>query len=244
MKVDRGLFLVLTATLAGSACVNVPPAVVAPAIDVPPPVPAGPGATRAPAPLPVASGSAAPDHTDALPESGPGIAASDSPWPSTEGAGQFAAPMPTCGHSSKRFDGARTGCRDDVGAPASCGGMSTAGSCMPFPFPREECQRWVGDYKPAVAERAVACARRLTGAQVCDACTTYRCGYEALMGACPDPTAASDCTAIHRSCPAASVAECTGYLSGMSASGRAKMVTCMSRRDGCSWGLYSCSESL
>ena len=237
MRVDRSAFLVITATLAARGCTSEPPRVIAPTVDVP----AVPVATTAPAPMPVASGSAAPALTDDVAPTG--IVASDS-WPSTEGGAQAAAAMPTCGHSIKRFDPNRTGCRDDVGSPAACSGMNATGSCMPFPFPREECQRWALDYKPGVAERAVACARHLTGPQVCDACTTYRCGYEALMSACTDPSAASDCIAIHRGCPSARLDECMGYLSGMSPSGRAKMVSCMSRHDECSWGLYSCSESL
>jgi hypothetical protein len=244
VRVDRSAFLVITATLGGRGCTGEPlqgRAVVAPTVDVP----AVPVATAAPAPTAVAPGSATTAPSD---DTAPtGIIASDS-WPSSEGQGQAgaqtAAATATCGHSAKRFDPARTGCRDDVGSPASCSGMNATGSCMPFPFPREECQRWIGDYKPGVAERAVACARHLTGPQVCDACTTYRCGYEALMGACIDPSASSDCVAIHRACPSATLVECMGYLSGMSAAGRAKMVSCMSRHDECGWGLYSCSESL
>jgi hypothetical protein len=243
VRVDRGAFLLMTAALAGRGCTTEPPHVVAPTVDVP----AVPVASVTVAPMPVATGSAGQEASSDAPPSGTGIVASDS-WPATEGqglgSGQAAAALPTCGHSSKRFGATRGGCHDDVGSPASCAGMSTAGSCMPFPFPREECQRWIGDYKPGVAERAVACARRLTGTQVCDACYTYRCGYEALMDACPDPSAMGDCTTIHGNCASASVTECIGFLSGMSPSGRAKMVACMSRRDECGWGLYSCSESL
>jgi hypothetical protein len=116
-----------------------------------------------------------------------------------------------------------------------------ASACAPFPFPKQECDTWRANLKPRVADAAIACADRLTSAQVCDACNVYRCGNDALMGACPDPSAAADCRALSRNCPSVDRTECVALLSGMSAVGRGKMAACMKRS--CD-GLYSCSESL
>jgi hypothetical protein len=170
-------------------------------------------------------------------------ARADTEWPAAEGGGG-APSLAGCGHSSAAFNPLKQGCNDAAGAPGDCNQMNQGGSCRPFPFPVQACTRWLADYKPGVAARAVACAQRLSAAQYCDACYTYRCGYEALMGSCVDLAAAADCAAIQRACPTVRPDECMGYLSGMSAAGRAKMVQCMSDKTRCGWGLYSCSEGV
>jgi hypothetical protein len=165
-------------------------------------------------------------------------------WPAAEGGGG-ATPLPTCGHSSKQPAPTSPACTGLLGVPGDCTRMNTAGSCNPFPFPTQQCQGWLVDYKPGVAQKAVACAVALTKEQYCDACYTYRCGYEALMDACADPGAQVACAAITKVCPSASLAECVGLLNGMSVIGQGKMVKCMSEASrGCKFGLYSCSEGV
>jgi hypothetical protein len=129
-----------------------------------------------------------------------------------------------------------------VGNPALCVNMMSPVGCGSFPFPRTKCDAFRAAFKPRVAERAVACALRLGGREVCDACNTYRCGYEALMSACPDPTADATCQTILASCKQLTMADCRAYLSGMNAVGRQKMVQCVTQH--CSYGFYSCAEGI
>ena len=172
-----------------------------------------------------------------------GEAASDD-WPAAEGGGGGAPALPGCGHGPRKFDPSKTGCHDETGTPGDCTKMNRSGSCQPFPFPVEQCQRWQRDFKPGVAQQAVECALKLSAAEVCDACYTYRCAYRALVSSCSDPAAATACATITKACPSAKPEECLGYLSGMSAAGQAKMVACMSNKAGCGYGLYSCAEGL
>ena len=168
----------------------------------------------------------------------------DAPWPAAEGAPPAPA-LPTCGHSAKQPAPTSPSCTQPLGLPGDCSKMDRSGSCNPFPFPTQHCQGWLADFKPGVAKKAVACAEGLSKDQVCDACYTYRCGYEALMDACADPAAQLACAAITRACPSAGVSECVGLLNGMSVIGQGKMVQCMSDASrGCRFGLYSCSEGV
>ena len=88
---------------------------------------------------------------------------------------------------------------------------------------------------------AVACIVGQTRNQARDGCRNYQGGDEALGGACLDAAADVPCRAIAKSCKT-SLDECRGLLSGMNAAGRAKMSACAAQ--GCSYGLWSCVESL
>ncbi len=234
VKIDRANFLVLTASIAACAGQDPPPA-------APLDIPIAPSAVSAPSAAtstPAASASAAPIPSAYAAVEG---APSSEAYAASEGGTGYT----DCGRSRRRFDPSRVACDDSVGARGgapSCASMKPAArSCAPFPFPRQECETWRSNFKPRVADAAIACAARLTSDQVCDACNVYRCGNDALMGACPDPSAAADCRAFGRICPSVDQTECVAFLSGMSAVGRAKMATCMKRN--CD-GVYSCSESL
>ena len=262
MKIDRAAFLLLTGSIAASACVEQPPN--APTVDIalpfasaaPPPEPAAPAVTAVGA-------SSAPSSRPA--PSREGYSADEGDYPADEAGG---APNPGfCGHSRAQFDPRRTGCGDATGSPASCKAMAAPRGCGSFPFPRSKCDGFTASMKPKIAERAVACVVALSGKDVCDACLTYRCGYEALMSACVDASADVDCAAIVKSCagpnpsgpsrraparaptaptttPTVTLTECRAYLSGLAPTGRHKMVQCMVPGQGCDWGLYSCAEGL
>jgi hypothetical protein len=236
MKIDRANFLVLTASIAACAGQDPPPAAPLdiPIVSTPPSATSGATKTAATATPNVSASVASGSASD---EAGPSTEA----YASNEGGAGYTA----CGRSPRTFDATRVGCDDSVGAGAaapSCSRMkSPAGSCAPFAFPKQECETWRANYKPRVADAAIACADRLSSDKVCDACNVYRCGNDALMGACPDSSAATDCRAFARICPSVDQNECVALLSGMSAVGRAKMATCMKGR--CD-GVYSCSESL
>ena len=256
MKIDRAAFLLLTASIAASACVEQPPN--APTVDIVLPI-----ASAAPPSEPTATPSATGIASSApSPRPAPareGYSADEGDYPADEAHG---APDPGfCGHSHAQIDPRRTGCTDAIGSPASCKAMAAPRGCGSFPFPRSKCDGFAASMKPKIAERAVACVVALSGKEVCDACLTYRCGYEALMSACVDVTADVDCAAIAKSCagpnpsgpsrrapttPTGTVTmtECRAYLSGLAPTGRRKMVQCMVPGQGCDWGLYSCAEGL
>jgi hypothetical protein len=262
MKIDRAAFLLLTGSIAAGACVEQPPN--APTVDIALPYasaapPAERNASAEAAPLAVATSGAS---STPLSPSREGDSADEGAYPAGEAGGS--ADPGFCGQSHAQFDPKRTGCSDAVGNPASCKAMAAPRGCGSFPFPRAKCDGFAASMKPKIAERAVACAVALSAKDVCDACLTYRCGYEALMTACVDPAADTDCAAIVKSCasptpsptqvtprrapshahPAVAMSECRAYLSGLTPSGRRKMVQCMVPAQGCDWGLYSCAEGL
>jgi len=241
MRIDRQRFVLLTASIAGGACVEKPTNVVAP-------VAAAPSATAASS-APAASVASVALASGPAPESGP----SPDPYPSSASEGEGAAaiaplaagviPGSVCGIASKPFDPTRTSCHDDIGSPASCSGMNVSGGCGATPWAMSECNAWGRNLKPAIAARAVSCELALSGTAVCDSCTAYRCGYESLMSACVDRSAAADCRRIAQACPSATTDACMAFLSGMTPAGRTKMLACMTQSR-CAFGLYSCSEGL
>jgi hypothetical protein len=168
-------------------------------------------------------------------------------WPPGEGYGGPAAegsvpmpppppktptPKPVCGVDEM------------VGAPGSCSSLVIHKSCSPFPFIHEACADSSRYFKPKIAERAVACIRKKSPLQLCDALHVYKCKDDALHTACADPSADGDCATITQGCPSVSFDQCRVYLSGMNAAGRAAMVKCLTSANGCGWGVYSCSEGL
>ncbi len=103
-------------------------------------------------------------------------------------------------------------------------------------------------FKPKVAQAAVACLRRLKGNELCDPARVNGCAHAALMAACPDPVPSaapgdtsgtppatvvtSSCEGILKSCSseplAPTMADCRQTLSGMTDTGRANMMSCLS----------------
>lgn len=136
----------------------------------------------------------------------------------------------------------KAACAEDQGTAGSCNAMK---SCPSFAFPKQKCEAYRRFFKPKVAQKAIDCLAKLTTKQTCDdACTTYRCGDLAIKTACPDPAADASCTQIIAKCPSVSMADCRVYLGGLNAAGRARMVSCLTPKSGCGFGIYSCSESL
>jgi hypothetical protein len=115
------------------------------------------------------------------------------------------------------------------------------------PFAEAACTKQAAFYKLRVAEEARNCLLRLSGKEICDACSVHTCLDAALKHACLDPTADSVCVQILQKCPGVAMDECRDYLSGMKAEGRAKMLACMSNStptSGCGFGIYACAEGL
>lgn len=240
MRIDRASFLSLTFGMAGLACnTGQSPVVAANVIDIPlQPPPALDGGALAARPSDVSStprGRGAPDPDD-------GDDVMDAP---TSEGGLLAGPTDQAGCGwvdPKSVTRPAAACKDDEGTAGSCGVMK---GCSGFAFPKQQCESYRKTFKPKVAQRALDCLARLTSKQVCDdACNTYRCGDRALKTACPDPAADAPCAQIVAKCRSVSMSDCRTYLSGLNGAGRAQMVTCLTSKAGCEFGLFSCSESL
>jgi hypothetical protein len=138
-------------------------------------------------------------------------------------------------------------CDDNIGAVQDCPavGPSDEGICQ---IAAKRCIEYKLAFKPKVAQAAVACLARLKGNELCDPVRVNLCGHTALMAACPDPVAASgsieagatptpsvvmaSCESIIKSCGnealPPTMADCRQTLSGMSDTGRANMMACVS----------------
>jgi hypothetical protein len=67
-----------------------------------------------------------------------------------------------------------------------------------------------------------------------------QCISDGLSSACSDAAVSVQCSAIVSACPAIALAQCQLYLAGMTATARARMVSCMSA--GCN--LATCVRDL
>jgi hypothetical protein len=138
-------------------------------------------------------------------------------------------------------------CDDSVASVEECpaAGPSDEGFCN---FAAKRCSEFKLAFKPKVAQAAVACLRRLKGQELCDPARVNLCGHTALMAACQDPIAplaaidggavqptslvTASCEGIVKACagdaPAPTMSDCRQTLSGMSDTGRANMMACVS----------------
>jgi hypothetical protein len=79
-------------------------------------------------------------------------------------------------------------CDDSAGEPEACPvaiAPSDEGVCGNWAAKR--CADYKAAFKPKVAQGAVACLRKLVGAERCDQYRANLCGHKALMAACHDP---------------------------------------------------------
>jgi len=138
-------------------------------------------------------------------------------------------------------------CDDSIGSVEDCpvAGPSDEGFCN---VAAKRCSEFKVAFKPKVAQAAVACLRRLKGQELCDQARVNLCGHTALMAACPDPVAplaaadagvaqatslvVASCEGIVKGCAgeasAPTMSDCRQTLSGMSDTGRANMMACVS----------------
>lgn len=139
-------------------------------------------------------------------------------------------------------------CDDSTGSVEDCPaiGPSDEGVCN---FAAKRCSEFKIAFKPKVAQAAVACLKRLKGNELCDPARVNGCGHSALMAACPDPVpsvaagdtagtapspspVASSCEGILKGCSSESLgptmADCRQTLSGLTDTGRANMMSCLS----------------
>jgi hypothetical protein len=160
------------------------------------------------------------------------------PPPATESAAPTAVPSAAPAASAAPID-AGPPCDDSAGEPEACPvafAPSDEGVCANWAAKR--CADYKAAFKPKVSQAAVACLRKLVGAERCDLFRANLCGHKALMASCLETPAASkpseldtQCETIVKGCagttPETTLADCHRTLSGMNAVGRASMVACM-----------------
>jgi hypothetical protein len=235
LSIDRPSFLAFTVGIAG-AC-NPGPGVMASGsvVEIPrqPPQPPDAGA----APLVVRTDDTAKLRAPAKPANDDDDEEAEPTLPTARDT-----PVTGCGWVDPATVSRPSGkCSDDQGAAPACSSVKT---CTGSSFAKTKCESYRKNFKAKVAQKALDCMAKLTAKQVCDACGSYRCGDLALKGACPDAAADATCTQITSKCSSVSMGECSAYLAGMNASGRAQMLACLSGPTGCRFGLYVCSEGL
>jgi hypothetical protein len=141
-------------------------------------------------------------------------------------------------------DGATTDgatCDDSVGSSVDCSGVNPDPTCsvVGTPFQKSYCERAPTLFKPRVAQRIASCIAGLTRIELCTPLVA-QCINDGLTSACADTSVSVQCSAIVSACPAIALAQCQLYLAGMTATARARMVSCMSA--GCN--LATCAHEL
>lgn len=239
MKVDKAAFLLLTGTIAGIACGTTPP--VQPQSSITPPP-----STTVPTPPPTPSTVATlppppppPSTVATLPPPPP----PPPPPPDPKNQKPLGEDNSGCGMSKAVYDPAKTSCDDSTAAPVNCDGvpMFPANEYCRGNLGRLRCNVYSNAFKPKVMADAYQCLKTKVGGR-CDNCTPFKCGHEALMNACPDPTVSSDCDTIARSCSGMNRVRCSSYLSGMTPAARRYMVECLTKS--CSKGFARCLEAM
>lgn len=238
MKIDRALFLVLTGSITAAACGGNEPLPMHPdnpSTDV---TLVGLDASAPIAPIapsePPDAGMAAPPP-DAAPPTPPAP-----PKPTAIGNDEDA-----CGiNPAKKFDPNRHNCNDNAAAAFNCKSLTAPQKegCDSQYVQRECDGKLTGKLKPKVAAAAWVCMVRKNGPKLCEQCAEEKCVWEAMMGACPDPTADADCAAIANTCTGVDKVKCSSYLSGLTPGARAKAVECV-KKD-CSSGFYECATNV
>lgn len=220
MKINRNHFLLLTGTIAGTACVireykdpNAPAGTV-PAATTPPPAPVAGG----PAPRHITLGNLGAFHWDA-------------------GAPPPVTPPPP----------APAACLDDGTAGVSACTLNVS-SCSEGlgTWAKQRCTGYATYFKPKVAAVAVSCMTSST--TVCAGTTTNDCGLNALKQACTEsnPQWQQACAVIAATpaCKATS-ADCMTYFSGLNDNGKKALSSCASEGGPCvGHSLYACVEGL
>jgi hypothetical protein len=143
-------------------------------------------------------------------------------------------------------------CDDSVGDAEACpppGYPAVEGGCGAFPTTR--CNDFKQTMKPRVAQAAVACLNKLTGAERCDPKRVDLCAHLALMNACDDRAATTTigaaCEGLVQACASAPVgpsrAECRLVLSGLRENGRDAVVDC-TKKHCTDRGLQGCQAAV
>lgn len=123
-------------------------------------------------------------------------------------------------------------CQDDDGLIPSCDGINGPADRQ---CDRATCDGYVKRMKTRTARRAIQClARHIAAGESCRPCSA-----EALATSCHDPSVATPCDSVQKTCPTRSVSECQPLLSGLSFGGRLELIACATS-DNCTHDFASC----
>jgi hypothetical protein len=177
MHVDRSRFLLLTASLAASAC-NKP----------------GPAATPD-------TGSVEPADSDEdrEPDREPG--SGESGKSGNEGSGVWLEIEPGTEDAKEPAWGS-TDCDNSIGTPKSCTGLSAPGPhCESFAETQRFCDAFPRFMQPRAAEAAVDCMLAMSGTEaICDWSAWQSCALAGLQATCVDPASRSPCMSMSSAC--------------------------------------------
>lgn len=132
-------------------------------------------------------------------------------------------------------------CDDSVGTPGDCTKIADIANCNGG-FEQSYCTAAGTNLKPKVAAAAVSC---MLGFSDCNVDNVYTCVQTALGTACPDTTTDAFCVTAQATCnphETVTVAGCHALVDGLSAAGLASVHSCV--ESGCTYGLWSCIESI
>lgn len=205
MHVDRSRFLLLTASLAGSAC-NTP----------------GPATTPD-------TGSVEPAD-DASRETGATRADSGS---TTTGSGVWLEIEPGTEDPKEPVWG-DANCNNTIGTPKSCAGLTAPGpGCESFIESQRFCEATPRFMQPRAAEATVDCMLALSGTQaICDWTAWQTCGLAGLGVTCVDPSTRSQCQSMSSSCGGnLDVFQCQQALAAVPSSELGRVASCI--RESC-----------
>jgi len=175
MHVDRSRFLLLTASLAASACNTKAPATTPDTGNV---EPAEGGASEA-------------VIADASGQSTTGSGSGSGVWleiePGTEDAKQ------TWGDAN---------CDNSVGTPKSCAALSAPGpNCESFTETKLFCDAFPKFMQPRAAEAAVDCMLAMSGTEaICDWTAWQTCSNVGMQATCVDPGSRASCQSMSSNC--------------------------------------------
>jgi len=161
-------------------------------------------------------------------------------------AGEGGAPpaQAGAGGASEAGAGGEAGslaCDDSVGTPGDCAKIADIKNCNGG-FEQSYCTAAGTNLKPKEAAAAVSCMLAFTD---CNVDLVYTCVKTALGKACPDPTADDFCVTAQATCnphETLTVADCHALVDGLSATGLDSVHSCV--ENGCTFGLWSCVESI
>lgn len=225
MQIDRARFLLLTASLAGTAC-SANPAT---------------SGNVAPTPEPATTGSelTVAETTSDVSETTSDVAETTSNAGETTSSTTTPQPQP---------QPATTGvCDNDTATVPACSISAPPGPyCESFADTKATCKGVKKVLRGAIAEKAVTCLNAASGTQgICDFSKVESCLSTAIRAACVQPSTFSACAPVIAQCAGSSwskitMTDCQALLSSVKDGKRAEMITCMS--EGCS--IESCTWML
>jgi hypothetical protein len=215
MQIDKSKFLLLTASIAGSACGSNSSSASGGAIVVAAPIVTLPGAESTAIASPPPTSTTKPGQVATTSGDEETLAALDR----TPSAGVDDGSM----------------CEEGGVAPTGCGTLRAPGpQCESFSDTKAMCGKLARGLRPRVAEKAVDCILAKSGKQaVCDFNLGNQCALAAMQKGCIEPSTQAACTQIVRSCSGnLPMRDCQMLLSSVTTKNRRNMMACMT--EGCS----------